>query len=236
MLTRGGAREGKRKYNLAQDRHIVPDVATSTLDGVNRLTVLTDWAYMARDVLRVDNVSAETKQALREAALKEYGVANASLMVRMLINKFVGKNSSSLSEINHHDASERVRVVLQIPVSVLNEIDKKANNRLSDRNYYLTNLILKDCGVGQLQGDEIEVLRRSNYEMSKIGTNLNQIAKAFNILVKGVGGDVPEIGKKMSSLRKEISEHTRKVLRVLNAGSVVVDSKNSRQGKLKKKG
>lgn len=84
-----------------------------------------------------------------------------------------------------------------------------------------------------MQGDEIEVLRRSNYELSKIGTNLNQISRAMNILVKSGNGRMPEIGKKLAGLRREINDHTNKVLRVLDAGTVIYESRGS--GKLKPK-
>ncbi|MDR3054705.1 MAG: MobC family plasmid mobilization relaxosome protein [Zoogloeaceae bacterium] len=68
-------------------------------------------------------------------------------------------------------------------------------------------------------------MRKSNYELSKIGTNLNQVAKAFHLLVKaGERGKMPEIGKKMASLWRDITEHTGKVLRVLNAGTAVWES------------
>jgi hypothetical protein len=47
-------------------------------------------------------------------------------------------------------------------------------------------------------------LCRSNYELAKVGTNLNQVAKAFNTLVKMRGGEKPpEVGKKIASLRRE---------------------------------
>src|SRR6218665_695428 len=54
-------------------------------------------------------------------------------------------------------------------------------------------------------------------KLAKVGTNLNQVAKAFNPLLKMRGGaeKFPEVGKKIASLRREIKEHTGKVLRVL---------------------
>ncbi|WP_443113080.1 hypothetical protein [Herbaspirillum seropedicae] len=52
-----------------------------------------------------------------------------------------------------------------------------------------------------------------------MGANLNQVAKAFNSLVKmGGGGKLPEVGKKIASLRRDIREHTGKMLRVQEAG------------------
>lgn len=87
-----------------------------------------------------------------------------------------------------------------------------------------------------MQIQEIEVLRNSNYEMARIGNNLNQIAKAFNVLVQTQGdGKLPEIGKKMASLRQEIKSHTNKVLKVLKAKTLVHETKGKGSGAKRRK-
>jgi hypothetical protein len=131
-------------------------------------------------------------------------------------------------------AADTVRVELRLPRVALEKITAQADNCLTPRNHYLAGLILAHIGQAQLRGDEIETLRRSNYELSKIGNNLNQIAKAFNILVNGGRGKMPEIGKKLASLRREIVEHTGHVLRVLNAGSAFWEVKQGRGQKPRK--
>jgi hypothetical protein len=123
---------------------------------------------------------------------------------------------------------------IYLPRVVVEKINKLAENRLSARNYYLASIILAHLGQPQLQGNEIETLRRSNYELSKVGTNLNQIAKAFNILVNGGQGKMPEIGKKLAALRREITEHTGKVLRVLNSGTSIWEVRQGRGQKPRK--
>jgi hypothetical protein len=192
---------------------------------------------MTRDMLRVDGVSPETKEQLQEAALQLYGKANASLMVRSLIAEHLAKTKAKGQAAPALNLNEKkVRVELRLPHSVEAEISKRAESRLSDRNYYIISLILEHLGQGQLKGDEIEILRRSNYELAKVGSNLNQIAKAFNILVKmGGSGKTPEIGKKMASLRRDITEHTRKVLRVLEAKTTVWEAKGRGQKPRKSK-
>lgn len=73
-------------------------------------------------------------------------------------------------------------------------------------------------------------------KLAKVGTNLNQVAKAFNALVKmRVGEKLPEVGKKIASLRREITEHTGKVLRVLEAGTTVWEAKGRGQRQRKRK-
>lgn len=185
---------------------------------------------MARDMLRVDGVLPETKKALQDEALRRYGKASASFLVRKLIADELSKNKGlKKPHISHNSVT--VRVELRLPKTVVDELSERAEQCFSDRNYYINSLIYEHLGSPQLQVSEIEVLRNSNYEMAKIGTNLNQIAKAFNILVQmGGGGKLPEIGKKMASLRQEIKTHTHKVLRVLEAKTVVHETKGKGRG------
>ena len=182
-----------------------------------------------RQDMRIDGITDETKAALKAAALKRFGKENASLFVRYLIADFLAKNQNQ--PIKKLDLkSENVRVELRLPSDCLEELDRRADLYFSKRNYYINSLIFEHLGQGQLQGSEIEVLRRSNYELAKIGTNLNQIAKAFNQLVMDGSGKVPEIGKKMASLRQDIKAHTNKVLRVLEAKTVVWETAGKGSG------
>ena len=184
---------------------------------------------MGREVLRVDGVSALTKKRLQESAMALYGADNASLLVRNLIDAHLRIKGKPSIMGDYVDNKNKSRVVLTLPKNIIQKADNYSGYRLSNKNYYLTGIIMREFEKPQLHGDEIEVLRRSNYEMAKIGTNLNQIAKAMNIIVKTHDGKMPELGKKIAGLRKQILSHTQKVLRVLNAGSVVFDSKGKGQ-------
>jgi len=181
------------------------------------------------DYLMVAGVPQETKQALKQAALAKFGKATASLMVRSLIAQHLEKQpSQAVKPLTDSEASDTVRVELRLPRVALEKMTKQADNCLTPRSHYLAGVFLAHIGQPQLRGDEIETLRRSNYELSKIGNNLNQIAHAFNLIVKSGSGKIPEIGKKVASLKREISEHTGYVLRVLNAGSAFWEVKKGR--------
>lgn len=179
---------------------------------------------MPREFLKVEGVSSTTKDELRRQALTKFGRPSASLMVASLIADHMAKGSKTpVPEVDL--TSAMVPLEVRLPASAVQALDAIAEQRLArSRNSYAAALILKELGAPQLQTDQIETLRRSNYELTKVGTNLNQIAKAFNTLVQMQGaGKVPELGKKIASLRKEISAHTSKVLRVLEAGTVVYE-------------
>ncbi|MDQ1817798.1 plasmid mobilization relaxosome protein MobC [Massilia sp. CCM 9210] len=190
---------------------------------------------MARDksnMMWVDGISPETKEQLKALALKRFGKANASLMVRHLIAESINRDKEV--DINKIDLSVKTtRVHLRFPASVLEELERRSEQRLSSRNYFIGTLVYKALSKPQLLGDEIEVLRRSNYELTKIGTNLNQVAKAFNLLVLGGGGGkLPEIGKKIAAVRTEIRAHTSRVLGILETRSSVLEaSQNARARK-----
>jgi hypothetical protein len=191
---------------------------------------------MARDktnMLWVDGVSPEQKEKLQQLALKRFGKANASLMIRHLISESLTDDRGP--EVKASDlAADPARFEMRLPRPVLEAIEHRAEIRLSTRNYYIGTLIYKHLGHAQFLGDEVEILRRSNYELAKVGTNLNQIAKAFNLLViAGGGGKLPEIGKKIASLRTEIKAHTTKVLRVLEAKTVVLESAQATRARAK---
>jgi predicted DNA-binding protein len=192
---------------------------------------------VARDILRVDGVLPETKQRLQEAAMQRYGRPNASLIVRCLIADRLDKPNKSINTQSIDLKDELTTVEIRLPKSVAVLLGEMAESKFSTRAYYISELIFSHLGKSQLLTDEVEVLRRSNYEIAKIGTNLNQIAKAFNILVQLRNPDtkLPEIGKKISSLRRDLKEHTGKVLKLLEARTVVLDLRGKGRGQKSKK-
>lgn len=195
---------------------------------------------MARNMMMVSGVSPEIRQKLREIAQARYGSANASTLVRALITEALATVKRSppktLIRINSDQAEDTVRVELRLPRAALAQLTERAEQRLSPRNYYITSLLLESLGQPQLSGAEIEALRRSNYELSKIGTNLNQLAHAANILTKGgSGGEIPPVGEKLISLRQEIKQHTNKVLRALESGSVAWETTKSGRGQARRR-
>lgn len=62
-------------------------------------------------------------------------------------------------------------------------------------------------------GDEIEVLKKSNYELYKIGVNVNQIAKANN------AGDMIELP--INQLYNQIQKHIKVVQDLLKSSTSI---------------
>ena len=75
---------------------------------------------------------------------------------------------------------KRIQISLrEYDYNILNEIAKNTDTSI---NYYIIRLILNNIYSKnvKLLGTEIEQLRKSNYEIHKIGVNINQIAKNLN--------------------------------------------------------
>ena len=172
-----------------------------------------------RDFLKITGISEDDKKKLKEHALREFGKPNISLFLRSFIGKTITKTATS----ENNPTDERARVQTTVSKKLYEEIKQKAELGLLKPAQYLANLMYADTGRPQLSGGELEALRRSNYELAKIGTNLNQLAKAFNTLVKLQDTkNTPELGKKLAALRNEITAHTNKVLKVIERGSITL--------------
>jgi hypothetical protein len=80
----------------------------------------------------------------------------------------------------------------------------------SSPQHYIIRLILNDLTNDNiLLGSEIEQLKKSNYELHKIGININQIAKAIN------SGEKDKVGDDLKSIFYLIDSHVVMVKNIL---------------------
>jgi hypothetical protein len=203
---------------------------------------------MRRDVLNVDKVPPEVKQALRALAMARYGVPNASMLVRELINKeLIDRGLVINSSISDNDiidvsnkniiaAEDTIRVEVRLPSQLNDALIIYSESNFSTRQQVILKAVLNILGKDILLTNSIEVLRESNYGLSKIGNNLNQLAKALNTIAKfGGDKDVPELGKKLAAYRKDISKHIQKVNPVLQNNisllPKIIKKRNKSRGK-----
>lgn len=97
---------------------------------------------------------------------------------------------------------KKQRVQLSLPIYDFEYLERLAEESNSSIQHYII-VILHDYLYRQkkLLGAEIETLKKSNYELYKIGVNVNQIAKANN---QGEKTELP-INKLYNFLQKHIS-------------------------------
>ncbi|WP_395146155.1 hypothetical protein ACF3NV_10420 (plasmid) [Moraxella atlantae] len=104
---------------------------------------------------------------------------------------------------------KKKRLQLSLPVYDYEFLEKLAKKSDSSIQHYLTVIIMKYLyNHKKLLGKEIEALRASNYELYKIGVNVNQIAKANN------AGDMVDLP--INRLYNAIQDHINKVKVILN--------------------
>lgn len=107
---------------------------------------------------------------------------------------------------------KKQRIQLSIPIYDYEYLEKLAKNSNSSIQCYTTVLILEHLySEKRLLGNEIEVLKKSNYELYKIGVNVNQIAKANN------AGDMVELP--INKLYNQIQNHIKIVQDLLKSST-----------------
>lgn len=121
--------------------------------------------------------------------LKNYGKLHVgtqtlSKSILHLINEKMNitkhsKNEKYLTEIQ--PSNKKKKIQFSLLEHDYNSLKKIADSTDTSIQYYIIRLILKDLyGENRLLGNQIEELRKSNYELHKIGVNINQIARALN--------------------------------------------------------
>jgi hypothetical protein len=193
---------------------------------------------MSRDRFELNGIDERTKEALKDAALKRFGKANAALMIRALIADHL--RGSLFDEPEDESAidltGEVGRLELSLPQSCIDELDRRAELRLSPRNYYICNLIFSDLGKPQLLIDEANILVSSNYEMAGISNSLHSIARSYSLSVKnGVSEGFPQFNKALNKLKSDIDKHISLVMKMLSNGTVIIESKGKGRGQVKTK-
>ena len=161
--------------------------------------------------LLINGLSKERKDFLYQYSKKELGVRSRTKAILHLIDKAMGGTNpqQKIEAPKVTGASKRERVQISLLEEDYLELQKVAKETDTSMQYYIISLILKDLyGAYRLTGEQIELLRKSNYQLHKIGVNLNQIAKAIN---EGERRAVP-----IKMLSEEIAKHIDMVKEVLD--------------------
>ena len=110
---------------------------------------------------------------------------------------------------------KRIQISLrEYDYNILNEIAKNTDTSI---NYYIIRLILNNIYSKnvKLLGTEIEQLRKSNYEIHKIGVNINQIAKNLNTANSDTNNK--DLASFYLELDKTLKQHLEKIRVILES-------------------
>ena len=127
--------------------------------------------------IRVFGLSPYVIEQLQQMALERYGKDSASLMLRKLAEEQV--EQPKIENMNEKQLFERLTLRLPPKHQVyLTEKAKLQHSTLNDvARDIITEYITKNPVLGN---DAVQALFQYNYQLLRIGRNINQIARKFN--------------------------------------------------------
>lgn len=173
------------------------------------------------DLMQQENPCCEMNDELKNKAIenKNNYIENHQQMIEKHNHDILkAKAESNYDEIKNLSRKnlrvQKKRVQLSIPIYDFEYLQTLANNSKSSIQYYIIYVLYNHLyNERKLLGNEIEVLKKSNYELYKIGVNINQIAKANN------AGDKMELPINM--LSNKIDSHVNLVMGILKSNSSI---------------
>ena len=149
-------------------------------------------------------------EALREIALKKYGKASVSLLAKkLLLGQLESKEEPEIKPFEKPPGSKRI--TLRLP-----DRDRAYLRAVALQNHSSVNDVARDIIQAHfyknpfLSNNETQTLYQSNYQLLRIGRNLNQIARQLNI-----GENVSITTQHIHELKAVIDAHTERVHQVL---------------------
>ena len=156
-------------------------------------------------------LTQEQHDFLYEYAQKTLGSKSRTKAILHLIDEKMGNEQKKIGNIAPSMKAtngKKKRLQISLREAEYNLLDEFTKSNDTSIQFYVVSLILKDLyNQDRLLGNEIEVLRKSNYELYKIGVNVNQIAKALNL---GEKANLP-----INHTRQQIAKHIEKVEKLL---------------------
>lgn len=173
------------------------------------------------DLMQQENPCCEMNDELKNKAIenKNNYIENHQQMIEKHNHDILkAKAESNYDEIKNLSRKnlrvQKKRVQLSIPIYDFEYLQTLANNSKSSIQYYIIYVLYNHLyNERKLLGNKIEVLKKSNYELYKIGVNVNQIAKANN------AGDKMELPINM--LSNKIDSHVNLVMGILKSNSSI---------------
>lgn len=171
------------------------------------------------DKIMEDELESQKKN-LDYSGIQKKAIQNKNLYISQH-EEMIKENNQAIYEAkkqkNHELAAElsrkkfpvkKQRIQFSLPVYDYDFLHELANLNQSSLQHYISTVIYNHLyGDRKLFGVEIEQLKKSNYELHRIGVNINQIAKANN------AGDMKELP--INQLYEFIRNHTKNIQKIL---------------------
>lgn len=162
-------------------------------------------------------LTQEHRDFLRNFAQNVLGSKSRTKAILHLIdekmNGITAINSIKQEKLGEPPSSSKdtKRIQFSVLQADYDNLAKIAKSTDSSIQHYLRCLVRSNLyGKYELLGFEMENLRRSNYELYRLGVNINQIAKALN-----TGHNIEVKRQMLDDMHKQIAEHTSRVEKIL---------------------
>lgn len=161
--------------------------------------------------MKIYGLTQDNIQQLKKVAYKKTGKSSVSSLAKQLLLDELSIKPSKTT-INENPRSSK-RLVLRITEPIFEKLTENAKQNGMTINRYAALILHGHAATNPaLTNKEVQSLRDSNYELHKIGVNLNQIAKALN------SGTATSLTlKELHVLHELIDEHFSKVGQLLQA-------------------
>lgn len=158
--------------------------------------------------IRIFGLTQEEINEYQQIALERYGKASVSLLARKLLRDEKNKPKEAAKNLTKY---ERQRVVLRIPSEQVHYLRTMAQQQHCSLNEMLTDIIQEFITENPVfSNDEVQALYQSNYQLLRIGRNLNQIVRQFNNIMPH-----SFTTQQLNDLAKFLKCHTDQVGKVL---------------------
>lgn len=171
-------------------------------------------ANMREVHFRVRNLSNDEYLHLRKIALQETGTHSiAALAKKILFDKKLIKQKNQINDDVAPDLEKSSRrLEIRLTEQTKLELEELAKAEGMTLNRYIV-MLLHSYTTKEpvLSTNEVDAIRKSNYQLYKIGHNLNQIAKSMNA---GLPNSISNT--EITKLKTVIDEHMTKVHQLID--------------------
>lgn len=162
--------------------------------------------------MKVYGLSPEHIKNLQKLAYKKIGKKSVSSLAKYLLLQELTNTSNQKQPINNI-SKESKRLELRLTEHAFTKLCETAVKQNMTINRYAA-LILHEHTTGEAipTTKEVQALRESNYQIYKLGVNINQVAKAINM-----GNATSLTLKELQNLNEAIDKHFGEVGKLLQA-------------------
>lgn len=137
--------------------------------------------------IRVFGLSCDEIKQLQQMALERYGKASASLMLRKLAEEHIRQPENpelKPTHIHQENIPENPRFTVSWLPEQYRYLLEKATMQHDSLNSVVRDIVQEHITQNPvLSNDAVQALYQSNYQLLRMGRNINQLARQFNAIL-----------------------------------------------------